>query len=249
MITAHTLSTLAITLLFCLVFLRGRSLKILGELRHRTVISVAGGAAVAYVFMDLAPELELAASGFRAKVAQFDAHVLAYGVHLATMVGFLFFYGLEELVIRSHGDGSRQSRDVSRPDALFRIHMIAFCAYAWVVSYLLVRSMEKTPSSLVFYAVAMALHFLSVAHTLREEHGAVYDRIGARLLAASSLAGWGCGMVFALPDIGSDLLLGLVAGGVIANTTISELPREKEGRFIPFLVGAAAYTGLLFLAG
>ena len=247
---ARTLTTLAVTLVFCLVFLRGRSLHLLGRMGHRTAVSFAGGAAVAYVFMDLSPELQKAATGFRAVTIELALPGPGRGVHLATMLGFLCFYGLDELVIRSRDQTERQRRrELNLPHSLFRVHMVAFAAYAWLVSYLLVRSAEQTVVALMFYAAAMGLHFLSVAHTLREEHGALYDRIGALLLAASCLAGWACGMVFDVPRPVVWVLFGLIAGGVIANTFISELPREKEGRFVPFLMGAAVYTAALFVAG
>lgn len=249
MSSAHLFGTLVVTLLFCLVFLRGRNLTVFRRLGHRTVVSVAGGAAMAYVFMDLAPELQEATRGFREAGAHLGPRILEYCIHAATLAGFLFFYGLEEFVIRSRDEEERRRRREARgAHPLFRIHMIAFAAYAWIVSYLMVRSAEQTAGGLAFYAVGMALHFLSVAHALREEHGALYDRIGAPLLAAFSAAGWAIGLAAELPKGASAVLLGLVAGGVIANTLISELPREKEGRFIPFLVGATVYTGLLFLA-
>ena len=249
MSTAHLLGTLAVTLFFCLAFLRGRHLPLLGKIGHRTVVSVAGGAAVAYVFMDLLPELGEAALGFREATSHLGTRLLDYGIHAATMAGFLFFYGLEELVIRSRDEEERRRRrEAGRAHPLFRIHMIAFATYAWIVSYLMVGSAQQTARSLAFYAVAMALHFLSVAHALHEEHGARYDRIGAPLLVAFSATGWACGLAVELPEPVCGVLLGVVAGGIIANTTISELPREKEGKFVPFLVGAVAYTGLLFLA-
>ena len=50
-----------------------------------------------------------------------------------------------------------------------------------------------------------------------------------------------------VPETAINLLLGAIAGGVIANIVISELPREKEGQFVPFLVGAVVYAALLIL--
>jgi hypothetical protein len=165
------------------------------------------------------------------------------------MAGFLFFYGIEELVIRSRDEEERRrSMDAEHSHALFRIHIAAFSAYAWLVSYLLVRSPEHTTIRLALYAAAMAMHFLSVAHALREEHGRRYDRVGSPVLAASCAAGWICGLTVGLPEAAIDLLLGAIAGGVIANTVISELPREKEGQFVPFFVGAVLYAALLSLA-
>lgn len=246
MSTAHTLGTLAATALFCLVFLRGRRVHLPGRMAHRTVVSMAGGAAVAYVFMDLLPEVQAVAGAFRGAVSHLGVRILHEGVYLATTAGFLTFYGVEELVVRSQGEEERRRRrEAGAPHRLFRIHITAFCAYAWLVGYLLVRSPEHAAFQLAFYATAMALHFLSVAHGLREEHGGLYDRVGAWGLAASCAAGWACGLAIGFPETVIGILLGGVAGGVIANTVISELPREKQGRFAPFLMGAAVYTGLL----
>jgi hypothetical protein len=245
----RTLVTLAIALLFCLAFLRGRVLHLLGRVGQRTAVSLAGGAAVAYVFMQLSPELQEAESSFREATSHLSIRALDYGIHLATMVGFLLFYGIEELVIRSRGDEERRSRrDAKRVHPLFRVHLIAFGAYAWIVTYLLVQSLVQTVISLVFYAIAMTMHFLAVAHALRDEHGDLYDRVGGKALAASCAAGWICGKSFELPEPVVGVLLGLVAGGIIANTMISELPREKQGKFLPFMIGALVYAGITLLA-
>ena len=249
MSTPHVLGTLAATALLCFVLLSGRILLQLGRMGHRTAVSIAGGAAVAYVFLDLLPDVHAAAGAFRDATSHLGVRLLHGGVYLATMAGFLFFYGLEELVIRSQGEEERRRRrEAGKPHRLFRIHLAAFSAYAWLVGYLLVRSPEQAAVQLSFYAIAMALHFLSVAHALRDEHDGLYDRIGAGVLAAGCAAGWACGIAIGFSDAMVGILLGAVAGGVIANTVISELPREKQGRFAPFLAGAAIYTGLLMVA-
>ncbi len=249
MIAPYTLGTLAAAALFCLAFLRGERLELPGRMGHRTAVSVAGGAAVAYVFVDLSPEVATAAGAFRDATARLGIRVLHSGVYLATTAGFLFFYGVEELVIRSVDEAERQRRrEAGRGHPLFRVHIVAFSAYAWLVGYLLVRSLQPSPFSLAFYAIAMSLHFVSVAHALREEHGGLYDRVGAWVLAACCAAGWACGVAVGFPPAVIGVLLGAVAGGIIANTVISELPREKEGRFVPFIAGAAVYAGLLMAA-
>jgi hypothetical protein len=39
----------------------------------------------------------------------------------------------------------------------------------------------------------------------------------------------------------------IVAGGVIVNTAIAELPKEREASYWSFVTGAVSYTGLLLL--
>ncbi len=76
----------------------------------------------------------------------------------------------------------------------------------------------------------------------------VYRHSSAHLLAAAVLVGWAIGIAAPLPVGVMVVLFGFIAGGVIINSTRGELPAEGEGRFWPFLAGAAGYALLLMLA-
>ena len=41
--------------------------------------------------------------------------------------------------------------------------------------------------------------------------------------------------------------MAFVAGGVVVNAAIAELPKEREGRYWSFLMGATVYTVLLLI--
>jgi hypothetical protein len=90
------------------------------------------------------------------------------------------------------------------------------------------------------------VHFLGVDHALREEYGAVYQRIGRLVLAAMSLFGWAVGMLVTLPRSVLALMIAFISGAVIMNSSITELPSESKGRFLPFMCGGLAY-GLILL--
>jgi hypothetical protein len=97
------------------------------------------------------------------------------------------------------------------------------------------------------YVFAMALHFLSIDHSLGREYGAAYHRVGRWVLAAAILLGGATGIATSMSEALLATLLGLNSGGVIINSMIMELPKEKEGRFWPFFFGAVAYSVLLLL--
>jgi hypothetical protein len=235
--------TLPVVILFSAIFLFGGKLRAPVSAIRRNAVSVGAGASVAYLFIMLLPELENAGAVFREHSSHlalpYQGH---YGLHLATMFGFLIFYGLDEMVAVKQGAEAESA--VGEP---FWAHMAGFGSYAWIVSYLLVRSLDDGEGSLLVYAIAMGLHFLLCAHSLREDHGAGYDRIGRWLLAACSLGGWLSGVLIELPKSVVVILFGLVAGGVLVNTMIMELPRNQKGKFIPFLIGAVAYAALLIV--
>ncbi len=243
-----TIETLAATVLFALAFIIGGRLYRPGNIRRRSLMSFSGGTAVSYIFIHLSPELEQARDVFLEETAHLDLPFAWYSIHLATMLSFVFFYGLEQFVMSSKRKkafpefaGGEESRMV------FWVHVGVFGAYAWLVSYLLVDSLETGPVRIGFYAVAMGLHFLSVGHGMHREYGTLYEKIGAWVLASCAVAGWSAGMLITLQKPVVAVLLGFVAGGVIVNTMIEELPREKEGRFTPFVLGAVVYTTLLLI--
>ena len=84
---------------------------------------------------------------------------------------------------------------------------------------------------------------------MREEHGLAYQRIGRFVLAGMSLLGWTLGLLATLPAIVPALLVAFIAGAIIVNSAIMELPSDKDGRFVPFLTGGLVYGALLLLVG
>jgi len=105
----------------------------------------------------------------------------------------------------------------------------------------------REPSPLALYTAAMGLHFLAMDYALSREHGKLYERVGRKVLAAASLLGWMIGTVAELPQPGVVVLFGFVAGAVMMNSMIMELPREKEGKLGSFLLGGLIYTALILL--
>lgn len=97
-------------------------------------------------------------------------------------------------------------------------------------------------------AAAMAFHFLVIEHALRGEHGRAYDRVGRWILAGGVLAGWLVGVTTHVSEAFVSRLFAVVVGGVVITSMKAELPRDGEGRFGPFCLGAAAYAFLLLAA-
>jgi len=65
------------------------------------------------------------------------------------------------------------------------------CAvYNALVGYLLVHGEVEGLRALMFYFVAMAVHFAITDHALRRDHRETYKRVGRWILAAAIVAGW-----------------------------------------------------------
>jgi len=243
-----TVASLIIALLFAAIFLLGGRVAYRpGHKRYRRFLSFAAGIAVAYVFVDVMPALGRMRDMVVHTPGDFQRVFPEYSVYLWAMAGFLAFYCLETMVARPR-QGPEHHAGGHDDATLWQawVHIGGFALYAWMLSYIMVWKLHET-LALCLYGVAMGMHIFPVACNLRSHYHPVYDRRGAYLLALASLAGWATGLALDIPKPILVNLVAVVAGGVIVNTSISELPKEGEGRRWPFLAGAIVYTALLLI--
>jgi hypothetical protein len=242
--TKTIIETGTAALLFAAAFLvGGRVRPIRALIDPRSLISFGAGMSAAYVFVYLMPEMH----GARRAFAESVSITLRYegmSIYFLALVGFLVFYGLEHLRARL-----RENAEERQVGLAFKIHIGGFAAYVWVMAYLLVHSLEQTSASTALYTIAITFHFLALDRTLRNEHGAVYQRIGRFVLAGMCVFGWGTGLLLFLPNYVLAMLVAFISGAIIMNSTIMELPTEKDGRFLWFMSGGIVYGLILMPLG
>jgi hypothetical protein len=222
---------------------------------HRRWISAAAGVSVAYIFVDVLPELaslntQLAeAGGLGAMYAEQRIYVL-------TLLSFVVMYGLQHIVLtarekkqqRAARGGESAPEGEGGPDPIYALHLGGYLAYGALIGYLLVERAERGAAGFAVYVLAMGIHFIIVNHAMAEEHGSRYTRTGHWVLAAGVLAGWLAGRVVPIDEVAFARLFALLAGGVVITSLRAELPDERSGRFWPFCIGALLFAALLILA-
>ncbi len=225
-----------------LVHLFGYRLRFLDLVPRSRWLSLAGGISVAYVFVHLLPELARSQSTLVEAVGQRLAF-LEHHVYLIALLGLITSYGLERVAASSR---ERERGQADRTSAgVFWLHVSAFAVYNALVGYLLLHRAEQNLPSVLFFAVAMALHLLVNDVGLRRHHKAAYASSGRWVLATAVVLGWAVGLVVDLPEVALGVLFAFLAGGVILNVLKEELPEERQSRFGAFAAGAAIYTVLL----
>jgi hypothetical protein len=238
----NTIATAAAEILFASVFIAGHRFHPFSSWipDRRTIISFGAGMSSAYVFVHVMPELHGVRGAFVSSVSSplpFEGMI----IYFFALLGFLVFYGLDHLRTRfSTTDGPQNST------MGFRLHLGGFAIYIWLISYLLVNKIEDNHYSITLYVIAMTFHFLTVNFSLQEEYAAQYNGTGRFVLAAISVFGWAVGLLITLPSYVLAALMAFVSGGIIMNSSLMELPSEKDGRFWPFLAGGIFY-GLILL--
>ncbi|MFC4245773.1 hypothetical protein ACFOZ7_01935 [Natribaculum luteum] len=245
-----TLSVLPAVLATCLAGVHafaGRASR-LGEVPRSQWLSVAGGAAVAYVFVHLLPEVGEAARTVVETLAV-PVTLLERHVYVVALVGFVTFYGLERYAAVASGRKGAGGRriDAGSERTRFWIHVGSFAVYNALIGYLLVHREAPGALGLVLYATAMGLHMLVNDYGLRGHYGDAYHRVGRWLLAGSVLVGTAVGYLTVVHEAAIALALSFLAGGVVLNVIKEELPAERESRFGAFAAGAGSYAALLLV--
>ena len=107
---------------------------------------------------------------------------------------------------------------------------------------------EPGLGSLVLCAFAVGMHFVVMVFGLREDHKGAYKRAGRWVLAAVAFAGWAVGLLFEVSEVAPAVPFAFLDGGVVMNVLKEELPRERESRFLAFVLGAGLYAAVLLVA-
>jgi hypothetical protein len=214
---------------------------------RRRLVSAAAGASVAYVFIDVMPGLAVQHRVVTEAAGEARLLYAEQRVYILALLSFVLFYGLEHLVLadREHRAETGASHDEAR---FFPVHLLAFGGYTALIGDLLVERAAHGPLTLAIYTLAMAVHFVIVAHALSERFRRPYVRWGRWILAASVLAGWALGATARISDVTFARLFAVLAGGVVITSVQGELLGERRGRFLPFLLGALGFAVTMMLA-
>jgi len=216
------------------------------EQKHpRRWLSIAAGASMAYVFLDVLPELAAHHQTLLAHLGEVPA--AEHRLYTLALAGFVLLYGLDEMVRRAGSGEAGGADEAETSSPIFSIHIAGYALYGVIIGDALVSRAAQGVAALWVYAVAMVFHLLVVTSALTREHGSQYRRRGRWVLAASVVAGLALAALAPLSEIFMARLFALVAGGVLMTSANEELPRDKGGRFGWFATGACAYGALLYL--
>jgi hypothetical protein len=231
--------TLAAALVLASVCLFAHRLR--GSSHHRRWISIAAGVSVATIFVDLLPEISESQATFLENHHRGAALFPEQAIYLAAMLGFVLFYGFEYMTAAATSAEGEPSR------VFFSLQITAFAGYSSLIAYLLVHNIWSDAPSLLLYSLAMAFHLLLVDHSLARERPELYQKRGRWILALAVMAGWSAGILTSIPDQWLARITGFVAGGVIMNSLVVELPEGRGGRFWFFALAAAIYSLVLIV--
>jgi hypothetical protein len=227
-----------------LIHLFAGRLRFLGSTPRSRWLSTSSGVSVAYVFVHVLPDLSEAQETIRRSVST-ELSFLEHHVYLVALLGLAVFYGLERVATVSRQQNQEAGNGDVTSAEVFWLHMAFFAIYNALIGYLLLHREVPGLTSLLFFAIAMALHFIVNDYGLRKHHKKMYDQTGRWILAAAIITGWVIGSGTELSKAAIAVLFAFLAGGIVLNVLKEELPEERESRFWSFALGAGGYAALL----
>lgn len=227
-----------------LIHLLASRLRFLQTVPRSRWLSLGSGVSVAYVFVHILPDLKEYQESLQQSLNA-ELFFLENHVYLVALVGLAVFYGLERAAKVSRKRNQEAGNGDVTSTRVFGLHIASFALYNALIGYLLLHREVPGLTSLLFFAIAMALHFTVNDYGLREHHKKMYDKTGRWILAGAIMTGWVIGSVTQLQEAAIAVLFAFLAGGVVLNVLKEELPEERESRFWAFTLGAAGYATLL----
>ena len=231
---------------FSLLHFFSKYMKFAGKIPRSKFLSLAAGVSVAYLFVHLLPELNKYQKVLSKELTNTVFGYIEHHIYLVAMAGLVLFYALEKKakIVKNQTEPAQSLAEVS---GVFWVHIGLFFVYNTIIGYLLLNQHFEQVSSLIFYFLALAVHFIANDWSLRRHHEEVYDQYGRLLLSFASLFGWILALFVEIGEFGVSVLFAFVSGGMILNIMKEELPEEQKSSISSFVIGSIVFTVLLLL--
>lgn len=204
----------------------------LGEQWHRRSLSAAGGIAVAYVLVELLPELAVG----QAKVEGSGLlPFLERHVYLFALVGLVVAFANQRFALTHGTDRAGLA--------------IGTASVGGILVGYAVASDDPVIRPIALFTIALGVHYLVVDHGIASRYPDAYRSIGRFAVAGSILAGGALALVVEIDAAALAIVLALIAGAVILETFRHELPGAGNVDFVFFVLAAAGYSALLLAIG
>lgn len=209
----------------------------------RSFVSFAGGVAVAYVFLDMMPNLV----EYNKPIGRFlltnqwlnpFTELLIY---IVALFGFLFYYGLD-ILAEHYGNKGHNDAPV------YRLHLSMFCLYNFLITYTMSLRAVSSITATVLFTFAMALHFVLTDRKFSRLYKRQFNHFGRFLLISALFVGWLYSVIFDPVNVLlAAFMIAFLAGSVLLNVFREELPATAATSYFWFVLGTLLITAILLL--
>jgi hypothetical protein len=200
--------------------------------RHaRTVRSFGGGVGLAYVFLQLFPEID-------------NVHEwLGTHAHLVTLVSFLLFYAIEVwLITRARQAAPAAAAGDGDVTTVFWLHAAIMFFYVATVLFTLPDGIADDLLFATVGGLAIGLHLVYKDYILRVALDQRYQAAGRYLLAAAPLLGWLAHRLIDPSDAVLDITMAVLAGILMQGVFRDEIPRPDAAALGWVVAGVGTFA-------
>lgn len=228
----YTLFTFFSVVVFATVHLLAAKTQQMNFFSQGRLLSIGGGVAISYVFIDLLPKLSesdtLVKQALSGIFPYFERHV-----YITALLGFLLFF----LVDRAQKQGLKSNA--------FWLSLGSYSLFNFLIGYAVADQNNPEVKPLYLFTLAMGLHYFTNDYALNVAHGDDYQYFGKWILIISLFFGWFVGLWFILTPTAVALVSAFIGGGVIMNVIRHELPQNNPNSLTAFLWAAITYMIIL----
>lgn len=206
-------------------------------------ISFAGGVSVAYVFLDMLPNLV----EYNKPIGQYllsNQWLTPFTellIYIVALIGFLIYYGFDLFA---------QRYQVIKNDNRFvyRLHLAMFCFYNLLITHTMSLRALTGITYTVLFTFAMALHFVLTDRKFCRMYPIRFNHIGRVFLNAALFLGWLLSVIVDPVSVSVvALMMAFLAGSILLNVFREELPNSSLASFRWFVFGTSLITLFLLL--
>ena len=211
-----------------------------GNLHHGSRprwLSAAVGVSLAYVVVQLLPELAARQSAWLLERPQRAVGSFEAQLYLPALGGLLLALGLERATA-GRGGGRTQR---------FWLHVGGTALFNAIIGGLVAEM--TSPLAVALAMLAFGAYFLVTDSSLERRYGTTYRLGGRWVLASAVVFGWLLAAFSTSSATFTGELLAVLAGGIVVNAIKEELPAGGRASFPALLVGAFICSALLLALG
>jgi hypothetical protein len=209
----------------------------------RAFVSFAGGVAVAYVFLNMLPNLVEYNKpiGEYLLANQWLTPFVELTIYIFALCGFLIYYGIDLLA-------ERYASTVGQSHYVYELHLSMFCLYNFLITYTMSLRARTSTTATILFTFAMALHFVLTDRKFCRFYTFQFNRAGRFMLITALLAGWGVSALFDPVNVlFAAFMVAFLAGSVLLNVFREELPAVGLVSYWWFTAGVAIIAIILLL--
>ena len=199
----------------------------------KAFISFAGGVSVAYVFLDMLPNLveyNKPIGEFLLK-NQWLTPFTELSIYLVALFGFLIYYGFD-LFAERYQKATNDNR------VIYLLHLVMFGIYNVLITYTMSLRALSGITYTVLFTFAMALHFVLTDRKFCRMYPIRFNRMGRLFLLGALFAGWFLSVAFdPVRVLFVAFMTAFLAGSILLNVFREELPNADLASFRWFVLG------------